>query len=97
MAADHCAMNLVYENSDASLGMFQQLDYGDGCRTAQSGLYNANIASNDPNQERLFDASIYGSLSRIKEGEYTYFGSYRDFILAKAELPAVSLTHGGVK
>jgi hypothetical protein len=91
-------MNLVYENSGPSLGMFQQLNFSEtGCRTAPSGLFNSVIAPRDSNQERLYEASIYGSLRHIKDGRYTYTGSYRDFILAKAVLRGVSLTYGGAK
>jgi hypothetical protein len=52
-------MNLVYENSGPSLGMFQQLNFSEtGCRTAQGGLFNSVIAAKDSNQERLYEASI---------------------------------------
>jgi hypothetical protein len=91
-------MNLVYQNSDPSLGMFQQLNFSEtGCRTAQGGLFNSTIAAKDSNQERLFDVSIYGSLRQIKDDCYTYTGSYRDFILAKAVLGGVLLVYGGAK
>jgi hypothetical protein len=98
MMADHYHMNLVYENSGPSLGMFQQLNFSeDGCRTARSGMFNSMIPATDSNQERLFEASIYGALRPDKDDRYTYFGSYRDFILARRVLPAISLTYGGTK
>ncbi len=91
-------MNLVYENSGPSLGMFQQLNFSEsGCRTAQSGMFNDIIAAKDSNQERLYEASIYGSLRHVKDDHYTYFGNYRDFILARTILSDVSLTYGGNK
>ena len=91
-------MNLIYENSGPSLGMFQQLNFSEtGCRTAQGGLFNSVIAAKDSNQERLYEASIYGSLRHINDDCYTYTGTYRDFILAKAVLRGVSLAYGGAK